>query len=163
MVNAFTIAIFLVVLMILGLNLFTYLKRTGAFLFATSENATQQVGSVVKTVGGSAVGAVEGGVQGAIHSAQYEMGIEQSPDDVVKSARESIQLKTFLPHRSELKNLTDTKRESELGKDGYCLVGQDGMDGIPRRACIRVGVNDRCLSNKIYPTMDVCVNPALRA
>lgn len=158
--TALTLAIFLVILMILGFNGFTYLKRTGYLVFSNTEN-------VVKTVGGTTLGAVEGavqgGVQGAVHSAQSEIGIEQSPDDVVQSARESIQLTSYLPHRNELKTQRESKRESELGKDGYCLIGQDGMDGIPRRACVRVGMNDKCLSNKIYPTMDVCINPSLRA
>lgn len=158
--SALTLAIFLVILMILGFNGFAYLKRAGYFAFSTSE-------TIVKTVGGTALGAVEGvvqgGVQGAIHSAQSEIGIEQSPDDVVQSARESIQLTSYLPHRNELKKHAESKRESELGKDGYCLIGQDGMDGIPRRACVRVGINDKCLSNKLYPTMDVCINPSLRA
>lgn len=158
--TALTLAIFLVILMILGLNVFTYLKRAGYFAFSTSE-------TIAKTVGGTTLGAVEGvvqgGVQGAIRSAQSEIGIEQSPDDVVQSARESIQLTSYLPHRNELKKQRESKRESELGKDGYCLIGQDGMDGIPRRACVRVGINDKCLSNKLYPTMDVCINPSLRA
>lgn len=158
--TALTLAIFLVILMILGLNVFTYLKRAGYFAFSTSE-------TIAKTVGGTALGAVEGvvqgGVQGAVRSAQSEIGIEQSPDDVVQSARESIQLTSYLPHRNELKKQRESKRESELGKDGYCLIGQDGMDGIPRRACVRVGINDKCLSNKLYPTMDICINPSLRA
>lgn len=157
--SALTLAIFLVILIILGFNVFTYLKRTGYLALSTTED-------VVKTVGGTAIGTIEGGVQGAVqgavHSAQTELGIERSPDDVVQSARESIQLATYLPHRNELKKMSDSKRESEIGKDGYCLIGQDGMDGHPRRACVRVGINDRCLSNKIYPTMDICINPSLR-
>ena len=157
--NALTLAIFLVILIILGFNVFAYLKRAGYFVFSTTEGA-------VKTVGGTALGTLEGGVQGAVqgavHAAQTELGVERSPDDVVQSARDSIQLTSYLPHRNELKKMSESKRESELGKDGYCLIGQDGMDGYPRRACVRVGINDRCLSNKIYPTMDICVNPSLR-
>ena len=43
-------------------------------------------------------------------------------------------------------------------KAGYCYVGRDKGG----RTCAYVGKNDTCMSGKIYPTMDVCINPALR-
>ena len=166
-----SIAILLVILTILGFNLVYYLQKTGQFVFATSAPIAKETAGIVKTIGETGLGAVEGGiegtVQGAIRGSQRGIGIasklNHSPDQMIQDARNSIYIGSYLPHRNELKSLPENKRESEIGKDGYCLIGQEGMDGIPRRACIRVGVNDRCMSNKIYPTMEVCINPALRA
>jgi hypothetical protein len=45
------------------------------------------------------------------------------------------------------------------GKAGWCLIGEDR--GI--RSCMKVGLNDTCMSGDIFPTNDVCVNPNLRA
>ena len=43
-------------------------------------------------------------------------------------------------------------------KQGWCLVGTDRGN----RSCLRVGVNDYCHSQHIYPSRDVCINPKLR-
>ena len=45
------------------------------------------------------------------------------------------------------------------GRRGYCYVGKE--QGY--RTCVKVGVNDTCLSGEIYPTRSVCINPALRS
>lgn len=169
--STISFAILLVILTILGFNLVYYLQKTGRWIFSTSQPIAKETAGVLKTVGDTALGAVEGGIegtiQGAIQGGRRGIGIssklDESPDQVIQNARESIYLGSYLPHRNELKSLPESKRESEIGKDGYCLIGQEGMDGIPRRACVRVGVNDKCMSNKIYPTMEVCINPSLRA
>lgn len=44
-------------------------------------------------------------------------------------------------------------------KTGFCYVGEE--KGI--RTCVYVGKRDTCLSGDVYPSMAVCVNPALRA
>lgn len=51
------------------------------------------------------------------------------------------------------------QRNKSLGKSGFCYIGEER--GI--RSCIRVGENDTCMSQDIYPTMDICVNPSLRS
>jgi hypothetical protein len=45
------------------------------------------------------------------------------------------------------------------GKAGWCFIGEDR--GI--RSCMKVGLNDTCMSGDIFPTNAVCVNPNLRA
>jgi hypothetical protein len=44
-------------------------------------------------------------------------------------------------------------------KSGYCYIGAD--QGV--RSCARVGEADLCMSGDIFPTIDTCVNPKLRA
>lgn len=45
------------------------------------------------------------------------------------------------------------------GKAGWCFIGEDR--GI--RSCMKVGLNDTCMSGDIFPTNQVCINPNLRA
>lgn len=45
------------------------------------------------------------------------------------------------------------------GSGGFCYIGEDR--GV--RSCMAIGNNDKCMSKEIYPTMEVCVNPNLRA
>lgn len=44
------------------------------------------------------------------------------------------------------------------GKAGYCYIGDS--NGV--RTCAKVGVNDTCMSGDIYPSNEICVNPNLR-
>ena len=50
------------------------------------------------------------------------------------------------------------QRNKSSGKSGFCYIGEDR--GF--RSCISVGENDMCMSEDIYPSMDICVNPSLR-
>ena len=43
-------------------------------------------------------------------------------------------------------------------KQGWCLVGTDRGN----RSCLKVGVNDYCHSQHIYPSRDICIHPNLR-
>ena len=43
-------------------------------------------------------------------------------------------------------------------KPGYCYLGTDRTF----RSCVKMDVDDVCLSGKIFPTRDVCINPNLR-
>lgn len=58
----------------------------------------------------------------------------------------------------------DTLSEIQSGtlsktKHGYCYIGTDR--GV--RSCVKVGQYDKCMSGEIFPRMDVCINPSLRA
>jgi hypothetical protein len=44
------------------------------------------------------------------------------------------------------------------GKAGYCYIGDS--NGV--RTCAKVGVNDTCMSGDIYPSNEICINPNLR-
>jgi hypothetical protein len=52
-----------------------------------------------------------------------------------------------------------TQQSKGSGKAGYCYIGEDR--GF--RSCIKVNEDDQCLSGKIFPTKDVCINPTLRS
>ena len=65
-------------------------------------------------------------------------------------------LKKMSPMPDDATSVTQSGGRS---KSGYCYIGEDR--GF--RSCIKVGENDQCMSGDIFPTMDICINPNLRA
>ena len=45
------------------------------------------------------------------------------------------------------------------GKSGWCYIGEE--QGI--RSCAEIGVNDVCMSKNVFPNLEICMNPNLRA
>jgi hypothetical protein len=43
-------------------------------------------------------------------------------------------------------------------KSGWCYIGEDR--GF--RSCIKVGINDQCMSGNIFQSQEICMNPELR-
>jgi len=56
----------------------------------------------------------------------------------------------------------DSGSRSQLSKNsnksGYCYIGEDR--GF--RSCIQVNEDDYCMSENIFPSKDICINPKLR-
>lgn len=50
------------------------------------------------------------------------------------------------------------KRPSPIAKSGFCYIGE----GEGSRKCVSVTEKDVCMSGDIFPTMDLCINPKLR-
>ena len=73
--------------------------------------------------------------------------------DDIENTLSSTHVHTSVEEPSESVDAVHPKR-----KQGWCLVGTDRGN----RSCLRVGVNDYCHSQHIYPTRDVCINPNLR-
>jgi len=167
--NTFYIAVFIVILAIMGFNIFDYLGKATNLTAQESKRIGKDVLETGELVGVSAEGAIKGGIEGGVKGARSVLHreLDISPDEKIEKARNSIRLTSPLPKRDEIKQqkhlaLKNTKtRDNE--RSGYCLIGTDDHSGQPRRACIHVGVNDKCSSNQIYPSMAVCVNPSLRA
>lgn len=79
---------------------------------------------------------------------------EKKKDDSIhdSSSRRSLQMINAyrgIPYREKL--ISDTK-------NGYCFIGSE--DGY--RSCARVNINDKCISNEIYPSKRICQHPGLR-
>ena len=51
-----------------------------------------------------------------------------------------------------------SKIQSSGGKSGWCYIGEDR--GF--RSCTEVSQSDTCMSEQIYPSKELCVNPSLR-
>jgi len=85
---------------------------------------------------------------------QEEKSREQQKQESVKKALEYA-LKNPNPVADDATSSTQIPRT----KSGYCYIGEDR--GF--RSCIEVSKDMNCMSGDIFPTMDVCVNPRLRA
>lgn len=85
-----------------------------------------------------------------------------NPTDVQKTEESTVlskglaNLKKMTPLPDDATSVTQSAGRS---KSGYCYIGEDR--GF--RSCIKVGENDQCMSGDIFPTMDICINPNLRA
>ena len=68
---------------------------------------------------------------------------------------------------------TDPKKKYNVGKNyeassvldlkmsktpGYCYVGTDRNV----RTCVKIKAGDKCMSGKVFPTMDLCINPNIK-
>ena len=63
------------------------------------------------------------------------------------------------PNREQLQHdITTTSSIQKRNKPAYCYVGNDRG----YRSCVEIDPNDKCMSKKIFPTREVCINPTLR-
>ena len=83
--------------------------------------------------------------------------LEKKLKKVKKNKVQSDNIVSSSPLPDDAGSKTQTYKGS--GKAGYCYIGEDR--GF--RSCIQVNENEKCMSGKIFPTLDVCINPSLRA
>ena len=173
------IALVIAVLALLGINVFAYFStiadwfgRTFGPLFrGTIGSAATLVGDTAKqTISTAAEGsqAVIGGVASGAESGISELqgvlnhGIVRNNIDGRGIKKALGQAKSqFVIDQDDESVSTDflTRKTKGHGNAGYCYIGEDR--GV--RSCMYVGNGDMCGSGMIYPTMDVCINPRLRA
>lgn len=183
-ISGTTWLIIIVILALLGINIFSYLAR-GTQTF--SEITKNVLGVFAQITGQTINVAAEGGkkvVGVASETADTALNVVQ---DVVtpnqaKSSVSNENVNDTIPEPDVMKNnalnkalntsrqakqqtLNDYEADDTLSsiqgrsKSGWCYIGEDR--GF--RSCVEVGVNDNCMSGEIFPTHDVCVNPKLRA
>ena len=92
--------------------------------------------------------------------------------DAVAEGGEEITKRSESPIERQLDEEENTEKEAEdvdanssfasnlkkTVKGGYCYIGTDRTF----RSCVKVDPGDVCMSNKIFPTKDICINPNLR-
>jgi hypothetical protein len=49
--------------------------------------------------------------------------------------------------------------QSKPSKPSFCYIGEDRGT----RSCIQVDKDSNCMSGEIFPSMELCINPALRS
>lgn len=155
----------------------SFLKFVG---YSTSETIKTTAGVSATGITGStnvAAGTLTGGIN------ILEKGLNLTPEEKIRAQNQNQAQVTALyppalnPAESEesavlSKGLANLKKMTPLpddatsvtqsggrSKSGYCFIGEDR--GF--RSCIKVGENDQCMSGDIFPTMDICINPNLRA
>ena len=203
--------IIILLLAVLGFNVFTYLAEGSQFFaniiskvldWFTRTFGKTAIGAIKQTVDVSAVGlkstvdTVTDTAVGAVDSlatkltgpegAPASSSLSQTNQSIQKQSQQSQQSQQQqIQHALNKQGLSGSGSSSGLGlqhanfldtieaddsfssiqankassKGGFCYIGADKGT----RSCVSLGINDECMSGQIFPTMDVCVNPSLRA
>ena len=113
----------------------------------TVAEGTKDTVSVAQNVTNKGLDAVaEGGEQ---ITKRAESPIERQLDEEEKKEEEAENIDANSSFASNLKKTV---------KGGYCYIGTDRTF----RSCVKVDPGDVCMSNKVFPTKDICINPNLR-
>ena len=158
------ILIFLLVLSLLGFNIYAYLaKGTMTFLEFFQYTLYRIFGLFSQTVSVSAEGASASLEVADVGLENIKKSVEL-PGEEVEGEKEGPYLQE--KEDSEVNPLTNKR---ETGEDyeaneatsdvGWCFVGEDRG----YRSCAEVGASDKCMSGDIFPSKEICVNPSLRA
>ena len=135
----------IIILSVLGLNIFNYFAQ-----------ATDAVGKI-------AVSGVSTGLDTASQTLKMSgKGTEQIGKGVGNVLSEiGNELDIHIANKTSQQPKGDDSNSSiQLPKkSGYCYIGED--KGY--RSCIYVGKRDTCMSGDIFPSLEVCINPKLRA
>ena len=113
----------------------------------TVAEGTKDTVSVAQDVTNKGLDAVaEGGEEITKRS---ESPIERQLDEEENKEKEAEDVDANSSFASNLKKTV---------KGGYCYIGTDRTF----RSCVKVDPGDVCMSNKVFPTKDICINPNLR-
>jgi len=166
--NYFTftnILIFLLVLSLLGFNVYVYLaKGTMTFLEFFQETVYRMFGLFSQTISVSAEGASASLEVADVGLDNIKKSVEL-PGEEVEGEKEGPSLREE-KEDSDVNPLTNKRETGEdyeaseaTSKVGWCFVGEDRG----YRSCAEVGAADKCMSGDIFPSKEICVNPSLRA
>lgn len=162
-----TIALMLVILALLGMNIFGYMA-----------DGVDILGTILEKLGLSSVDAIKKSVdlssEGTKLGADIAAGTIKSAADLVESDNSKKGKKQTI---SEAVNKSDNddkssqnvikndksaesniQNRSATSQKGWCYVGTDRGN----RSCISVTESDKCMSGDIFPSRDLCINPQLR-
>ena len=180
--NYTKIGLTIVILLFLGVNVFSYLgdffqklKEIAAPFFkdileslgyAVTET-TKDVTNIAAKGAKLGIDVAAGTVESGVDVIQGQLDLEQSGNSSQQqqSSKSSISasLTSALANAEENTEplpddaMSSTQRNG-TGKSGYCYIGEDR--GF--RSCISVSENDTCMSGDIFPSQEICVNPSLR-
>lgn len=172
-----TIILIVIILSLLGLNLFSYLAEGTDYLSWIVQKITRKLPVVAKDVVNTTLSGVDLGADVAVGAVKdagdvlaRELDLKRTKlwndrDNNIKDAinsRDIPGINKFPQHEPlhspNYKETTEDDNIQERKKPGYCYIGTDRG----YRSCIKVNNVDDCESKKVFPTMDVCINPELR-
>ena len=113
----------------------------------TVAEGTKDTVSVAQDVTNKGLDAVAEG--GEDITKRSESPIERQLDEEENKEKEAEDVDADSSFASNLKKTV---------KGGYCYIGTDRTF----RSCVKVDPGDVCMSNKVFPTKDICINPNLR-
>jgi hypothetical protein len=175
-------ALIVLLLALIGFNVFTYLDDITAWLsetfgapfrsvarflgYAAIDTAQSTVDVTAKGTKGAvdiAAGAATSGIdvlQQTIDQKGNQDRVQDQTQAQTQDMSSNAGLQRALSHAKKQPPQPDdaTSRTQRTGKSGYCYIGEDR--GF--RSCVKVGEEDTCMSGDIFPTHAICVNPRLR-
>ena len=173
-----TMLIIVVVLALLGFNIFVYLAngtegvldiirpitKKILHLFAiVTGNVIHDTADETKQVVGTTANVIEKGLDSVqtITNKSLKSDIIQPPD-ILKNSTFNNVLNTASQQNAHDKEYyaddSDSQIQNKASKAGWCFIGEDRNI----RSCAEVGANDMCMSGDIFPSREICVNPTLR-
>lgn len=168
-----SLVLIFIVLGLLGLNIFTYLAKGTDMITYILSNFINKIPETTKDVLENTLQGVDFGtdiasstIKDTTGTLERELNLKgdklwDARDKGIKKSienREIDGINEFPEHEPGYTAGPDDDRIQEKRKPGYCYIGTDRG----YRSCIKVGKNDDCVSKKIFPTMDICINPSLR-
>ena len=164
----------IIVLAILGFNIFYYLAAGTqdihnifapvlSFFGKAAAGTTQQVVNTaavgITGTANAVASTINSGLQGsALQSKTLQNSNNSFADALNTAGLTSVQDYNGLMNLKPEQDIEPDQATSSFNKEGWCYIGEE--KGY--RSCVQVGVNDKCMSGDIFPTMDICINPNLR-
>lgn len=174
-----TWVVVLIVLSILGFNVFYYLSEGTQDIHRMFEPILNLFGKTLVGTTKQAVNTAEVGVSGTtraiastindgldtIHQGSpLVQNIVQNSTNPLANVLNTAGITTvnenniYSDNLKSNNNIEPNQASSSIHKEGWCYIGEE--QGY--RSCAQVGVNDQCMSGDIFPTKDICINPNLR-
>lgn len=168
MMTIVKIFLIVVILALLGFNVFAYLaKGTDIFKNFMASYGKYIPEGIKKTLNltekGTALGldVAAGTIQDVKKVVTKETGVAaktwKARDKKLEQSIDAGNFKGLNNFPQHEPDETDSKVQ-EKSKKGWCYIGTDRTF----RSCIKVNESDKCMSGKIFPTKDICINPSLR-
>jgi len=163
--------IILLILAILGVNVFAVVGRTSETLVDTFGGPIKRlvafmgwgVGETAKQVITVSADGAEGGI-GLVEETAVS-GIDAIENALTGTSHPTgdrtvaTALGVEVTPRYEASNeVVDEEENPDEPRAGFCYIGSDR--GF--RSCASVGETDKCISGDIFPSQEICVNPNLR-
>tara|TARA_B100000513_G_scaffold178412_1_gene96051 strand:- start:103 stop:735 length:633 start_codon:yes stop_codon:yes gene_type:complete len=151
------------VLAFLIYNIYIYYNEgtdiLGKYLGIGVEKTADATGAVVDTAATGSkkiVSTVEKG-------SDFVTGGVRKGGEAIRDVSESPLERAVDRQKRRQKNMVDQDVSTESSiqnpkKPGYCYIGTDRTF----RSCVKIDEDDVCLSGKIFPSRDICINPNLR-
>lgn len=178
------------ILLFFGINIFSYLAKTSTFFANITESIFRPI---AKLFGFSLTKTVEKVVDTSAEGAKYGIDLTQGAiDDVLtlgqdkngsitnknKNSNDESNVASETSYIGELeKDITPSDDEDDEDSDAdpadtnsaisyggskkgaYCYIGVDRG----YRSCVKLADGEKCMSGKVFPSKELCVNPSLRA
>lgn len=147
----------------LGYNIYLYYHEgtdiLGKYLGIGVEKTADATEAVVDTAAKGTEKVVDTVKQG---SDLVTGGVKKTGESIREVSESPLEKAVERQKRQQKKEVNeDLSSESSIQnpkKPGYCYIGTDRTF----RSCVKMDEGDVCLSGKIFPTRDICINPNLR-